>query len=76
MTARISPETCSAYAPDAKSHASIVLGLLKSHSDITIFLISIVDSNVTPPRLLAIFAAFSAPPIPSVRPDQKNAVSG
>lgn len=35
-----------------------------------------VDSNVTPPLLLAILAALSAPPIPSVLPDQKNAVSG
>ena len=76
MTALISPDTCSAYAPDAKFQASIVLGLLKSHSGITIFCFSIVDSNVTPPLLLAIFAAFSAPPIPSVLPDQKKAVSG
>ena len=76
MTALISPDTCSPYAPDAKSQASIVLGLLKSHSGITIFCFSIVDSNVTPPLLLAIFAAFSAPPIPSVLPDQKKAVSG
>ena len=40
------------------------------------FVSSIVDSNVTPPLFFAIFFATSIPPMPSVRPDQKKAVSG
>jgi len=41
-----------------------------------IFLASINISDVVPPLDLAISAAICCPPIPSVLPDQKNAVFG
>ena len=74
ITARISPDTCSAYASDARLHASMDDGSSKSHSGSTIFFLAIVDSKVTPSFSPAMWAAISAPPTPSVLPDQKNAL--
>lgn len=74
-TAQTSPDTCCAYEADISSHACIDAGLSKSLG-ISIPLSLIADSNVTPFFDFAILSATSAPPTPSVLPDQKNAESG